>query len=57
MAEIGLDREGDVFVLRFDAGENRFRPGNVAQWNAALDEVAAAASPVALVTTGTGRFY
>lgn len=53
-----LDRQGDVFVLRFeDAPENRFRPENLVEWHAALDEVEAAGSPAALVTTGTGRFY
>ncbi|MEZ4332017.1 MAG: enoyl-CoA hydratase/isomerase family protein [Myxococcota bacterium] len=54
---IRLDREGGVFVLRFDAPENRFRPDGVAAWHAVLDEVEAAGSPAALVTTGTGRFY
>lgn len=54
---IDLSREGDVFVLRFDVPENRFRPDNVAAWHAALDEVEAAGSPAALVTTGTGKFY
>lgn len=54
---IDLKREEDVFVLRFDAGENRFRPDRLADWNAALDEVEAAGCPAALVTTGTGKFY
>ena len=54
---IDLTREGDVFVLRYDAPENRFRPEGVAAWHEALDEVEAAGSPAALVTTGTGKFY
>lgn len=54
---IDLTRTGDVFVLRFDAPENRFRPEAVAAWHAALDRVEAAGSPAALVTTGTGKFY
>lgn len=54
---LDLSREGDVFVLRMDAGENRFHPDMVAAWNAALDEVEAAPAPKALVTTGTGKFY
>lgn len=54
---IDLSREGDVFVLKMDAGENRFHPDMVAAWNAALDEVEGAAGPKALVTTGSGRFY
>lgn len=54
---IDLSREGDVFVLRMDAGENRFHPDFVAAWNEALDRVEAAPAPKALVTVGTGKFY
>jgi len=54
---IDLDRDGEVFVLRMNAGENRFHPDFVAAWNAALDEVEAAPGPKALVTTGSGKFY
>ncbi len=36
---IDLKREADVFVLRFDVAENRFRPDNLAAWHEALDEV------------------
>ena len=54
---IELRREGEVFVLRMDDGENRFRDDSVAAWNAALDEVERAAGPKALVTTGAGKFY
>ena len=39
---LDLSREGEVFVLRMDAGENRFHPDFVRAWNAALDEVEAA---------------
>ena len=54
---IDLKREGDVFVLRLDAGENRFNSEMIRAWNVALDEVEAAEGPKALVTTGTGKFY
>ena len=54
---IDLTRQGDVFVLRFDAPENRFRPDNLTAWNAALDRVEQAGSPAALVTIGAGKFY
>jgi Delta3-Delta2-enoyl-CoA isomerase len=54
---IDLSRQGDVFILRFDVPENRFRPDNLAAWNAALDQVEQAGNPAALVTTGTGKFY
>ncbi len=57
MATVHLDRDGDVFVLRYDNGENRFQPESLAEWHAALDEVEGAGGPAALVTTGTGKFY
>ncbi len=52
-----LTREGAVFVLRWDDGENRFRDDSLRAWNAALDEVEGADGPKALVTTGAGKFY
>lgn len=54
---IDLQRDGDVFVLRMDYGENRFMPDKIDAWNGALDEVEKAGKPSALVTTGTGKFY
>lgn len=54
---IDLQRDGDVFVLRMDAGENRFHGDTIPAWNQALDEVEKAEGPKALVTTGTGKFY
>jgi enoyl-CoA hydratase/carnithine racemase len=52
-----LTREGVVFVLRWDDGENRFRDDSIRAWSTALDEVEAAEGPKALVTTGAGKFY
>lgn len=54
---IDLARQDEVFVLRLDAGENRFTPELINGWNDALDEVEKAEGPKALVTTGTGKFY
>ncbi|MFI0349665.1 enoyl-CoA hydratase/isomerase family protein [Actinomadura sp. 9N407] len=54
---IDLKRDGDVFVLRFDNGENRFSPDFLDAVDGALDEVEKAASPRALITVGTGKFY
>lgn len=54
---IDLKRDGDVFVLRLDAGENRFGAEALAAWNQALDQVEKTDGPKALVTTGTGKFY
>ena len=54
---IELDRDGSVFVLRMRGGENRFSLDWLDEVNAALDRVQATAGPVALVTTGEGKFY
>lgn len=54
---IDLDRDGDVFVLRMDSGENRFSPAFIERYAACLSEVEQAEGPKALVTTGTGKFY
>jgi enoyl-CoA hydratase/carnithine racemase len=54
---IHLKREGEVFVLRMNGGENRFNPDFIGAVHAALDEVEAHPGPSALVTTGDGKFY
>src|SRR4051794_39337380 len=52
-----LDRDGDVFLLDLGDGENRFHPDWIAAVSAALDEVAAAPAPWALVTTARGKIW
>ena len=52
-----LDRTDDVFVLTMDDGENRMNQHWLDAINSALDEVDAAPDPLALVTTGAGKFY
>jgi len=54
---IELSRDGDVFVLRMNAGENRFNAPFIDELNQRLDEVERHQGPSALVTTGTGKFY
>jgi enoyl-CoA hydratase/carnithine racemase len=54
---IDLSRNGDVFVLQLDKADNRVHPELLAALDGALDEVERCAEPVALVTTGCGRFY
>ncbi len=54
---IELDRDGSVFVLRMHGGENRFSLAWLDAVNVALDRVQATEGPVALVTTGAGKFY
>jgi Delta3-Delta2-enoyl-CoA isomerase len=56
-----ITRDGDVVVLHFDADENRFSPALLDQLHGTLDEVerlvATDGGPLALVTTGTGKFF
>lgn len=52
-----LTRQGDVFVLTMDEGENRFNRESLTLLNAVLDEVEQAEGPAALVTTGVGKFF
>lgn len=52
-----LDRDGDVFVLDLGDDENRFDPSSVGALRAALDEVAGAEGPRALVTRAAGKFW
>lgn len=57
-----LDRDGDVAILHLGEPdttdtENRFHPDWIAAVNALLDQVEATEGPLALVTTGAGKFY
>ncbi len=52
-----LERKDDVFVLTMDEDENRMNRGWLDAMNGALDEVDAAPDPLALVTTGAGKFF
>jgi enoyl-CoA hydratase/carnithine racemase len=52
-----LEARGDVRVLHLTDGENRFDRTAIDAIHAALDEVAAVDGPIALVTTGEGKFF
>jgi enoyl-CoA hydratase/carnithine racemase len=52
-----LDRDGDVRILDLGSDENRFSPDWLTAVGEALDEVAAADGPAALVTKATGKFW
>lgn len=54
---IELETHGAVRLLRLADGDNRFNRTSVDTIHAALDEVAATDGPVALVTTGDGKFF
>ncbi|GAA4613596.1 enoyl-CoA hydratase/isomerase family protein [Actinoallomurus liliacearum] len=54
---IELRRDGDVQILRMDAGENRFGPDFLDELEKALGELESADGRRALVTIGTGKFF
>ena len=47
---INLERDGDVFVMTMDAGENRWNTNFARAFDARLDEALASEGPAALVT-------
>ena len=54
---IEVQRQGDVTVVRMDAGENRFPPDLLDALDKVLDDIEAADGPAALVLTGTGKYF
>ncbi len=55
---IDLERDGDVFTLSMNAGENRWNTTFVREFAAALDTVEASAGAAALVTRATdAKFF
>ena len=54
---IDLTRQGPVFVLAMQSGENRFNRPFLNALNGALDEIEGRSGPAALVTVGTDKFW
>lgn len=57
---VNLERIGDVVVLDMGDGEKRFNPTSIAAMNAVLDEVdavVAAGDQIAMVTTGSDKYF
>jgi len=55
---IDLQREGDVFFLTMDEGENRWNTTFVRAFAAAIDEIEASEGPASLVTTSANpKFF
>ncbi|MGZ6888207.1 MAG: enoyl-CoA hydratase/isomerase family protein [Acidimicrobiia bacterium] len=52
-----LESRGDVRIVRWDDGENRVNLDSMAEWHAVLDELESVDGPLAVVVTGTGRFF
>ncbi len=54
---IEIERTGAVSVVRMGDGENRFDRNSVDALHEALDEIERRPGPLAVVTTGAGKFY
>ncbi|MGO9570452.1 MAG: enoyl-CoA hydratase-related protein [Desulfomonilaceae bacterium] len=58
MSIVDVKKEGDVFILSMQSGENRFNRTFIDAMNEALDTVEKSAGPAALVTIGgEDKFY
>ena len=57
MSVQGEGHDDGVVVLRWDDGENRCNTDSMGEWHAQLDELEAREGPLALVATGTGKFF
>jgi enoyl-CoA hydratase/carnithine racemase len=58
MGIVDLKKEGDVFILTMQSGENRLNRNFIDAMNQALDGVEKSSGPAALVTTGgEEKFY
>lgn len=54
---IDLDKQGDVFLLTMNDGENRWNTTFVRAFSKALDEVQSSTGPAALVTTAASEKF
>lgn len=54
---IEVERHGDVRVVRMVDGENRFNRRSIDRWHEVLGELEAVEGPLAVVITGTGKFF
>lgn len=58
MSTVDLKKEGDVFILTMQSGENRFNRTFIDAMDQALDAIEKSSGPAALVTTGgEEKFY
>ena len=54
---IDVETRGDVRILHWNDGENRFTAESVAHWHGILGELEQIDGPLALVIVGQGRFF
>ncbi len=57
MTTLEVQRLGDVAVVRMVDGENRFNRASIDRWHQVLGELEATDGPLAVVLTGTGKFF
>jgi len=58
MPVLGLEEQGDgVVVVRWDDGENRLNLSSVGEWHDVLDDLEARTGPLAVVVTGTDKYF
>ncbi len=56
--QIGIEQlDGGVAIARMDDGENRFNLDSLSRWHEVLTELEQHDGPLALVITGTGKFF
>lgn len=54
---VTMSKDGPIWTLDLDEGENRFSPAWLTEIESALDQVEADEGPAALVTIGQGKFF
>lgn len=54
---IEIEHRGHVAVVHWDDTENRFNRTSIDRWHATLDELMAVEGPLAVVVTGSGKFF
>jgi enoyl-CoA hydratase/carnithine racemase len=55
--DISLRHEGSVAIVTWNDGENRINLDSLARLNELLDQLEATTGPLAVVLTGTGKFF
>jgi len=55
--DISVAQEGSVAVLKWNEGENRINVDSLGRLNTILDELESLDGPLAVVLTGTGKFF
>jgi enoyl-CoA hydratase/carnithine racemase len=57
MTILEIEARGDVRIVWWRDGENRFRDESIAAWNATLDELEAIDGPLAVVVAHDGKYW